>query len=306
MQYITLSQINQEMTADPNAMQIADTLFLENVCQTAKQIAEHAYERPIVLLSGPSGSGKTTTAYLISRFLNHWGKITHTISMDNFFSTMTPTQQAQMAAGKLDLESPARVDIAYLNQTLECIISCQPAWIPRYDFPTTTRIDKYRQLTRKPGEILILEGIHALNPTVITIPNCQTVGVYVSVRTRICQEETVLHPSYLRLVRRMLRDKNFRKRSLMETIHMFEKVQAGERKYITPYKSRANLSVDTFLPYELGVYKTLLGNEIQSCITHPLLQQLRSIWQDVTPLPLENVPTDSLLREFTGGSIFHY
>ena len=241
-----------------------------------------------------------------AQFLDRWGVETHTISMDNFFSTMTPQQRELSAKGKLDLESPARVDIPYLNQQLQKIIACEPTWLPRYEFPTTTRIDQDWQLTRKPNELLLLEGIHALNPEVITIPEEMTVRIYVSVRTRVTNGETVLHPSRLRLMRRMLRDRNFRHRSVAETLSMFEHVQAGEHKYIAPYKKRALFSVDTFLPYELGIYKTLLDGELEAEMQHPLLRELRQMWDDVEPLRLEQVPADSLVREFAGDSAFHY
>ena len=155
-------------------------------------------------------------------------------------------------------------------------------------------------------ELLLLEGIHALNPEVITIPEEMTVRIYVSVRTRVTNGETVLHPSRLRLMRRMLRDRNFRHRSVAETLSMFEHVQAGEHKYIAPYKKRALFSVDTFLPYELGIYKTLLDGELEAEMQHPLLRELRQMWDDVEPLRLEQVPADSLVREFAGDSAFHY
>ncbi len=226
--------------------------------------------------------------------------------MDNFFSTMTPQQREMAAKGKLDLESPARVDIPYLNRQLQSIIACKPTWMPRYHFPTTTRIDQDWQLTRKPGELLLLEGIHALNPEVITIPEEMTVRLYVSVRTRVTNGETVLHPSRLRLMRRMLRDKNFRQRSVAETLSMFEHVQAGEHKYIAPYKKRATFSIDTFLPYELGIYKTLLDGELEAEMQHPMLLELRQMWEDVAPLTLEHLPADSLVREFAGDSVFQY
>lgn len=240
MKYRKLTDINQAMTAFEDAMAQADQAFLEELEKVADAIRKTAVERPVILLAGPSGSGKTTTAFLLERFLDGWGAETHTISMDNFFSTMTPQQREMAATGKLDLESPAREDIPYLNQQLQSIIACKPTWMPRYHFPTTTRIDQDWQLTRKPGELLLLEGIHALNPDVITIPEEMTVRLYVSVRTRVTNGETVLHPSRLRLMRRMLRDKNFRQRSVAETLSMFEHVQAGEHKYIVPYKKRAD------------------------------------------------------------------
>ncbi len=306
MKYMTLTDINQAMTASEDAMAQADQAFLEELEKVADAIRQTAVERPVILLAGPSGSGKTTTAFLLERFLDNWGTETHTISMDNFFSTMTPQQQEMAAKGKLDLESPARVDIPYLNQQLQSVIACKPTWMPRYHFPTTTRIDQDWQLTRKPGELLLLEGIHALNPEVITIPEEMTVRLYVSVRTRVTNGETVLHPSRLRLMRRMLRDKRFRQRSVAETLSMFEHVQAGEHKYIAPYKKRATFSIDTFLPYELGIYKTLLDGELEAEMQHPMLLELRQMWDDVVPLTLEHLPADSLVREFAGDSVFQY
>lgn len=306
MKYMTLTDINQAMTASEDAMAQADQAFLEELEKVADAIRKTAVERPVILLAGPSGSGKTTTAFLLERFLDNWGTETHTISMDNFFSTMTPEQQEMAAKGKLDLESPARVDIPYLNQQLQSIIACKPTWMPRYHFPTTTRIDQDWQLTRKPGELLLLEGIHALNPEVITIPEEMTVRLYVSVRTRVTNGETVLHPSRLRLMRRMLRDKRFRQRSVAETLSMFEHVQAGAHKYIAPYKKRATFSIDTFLPYELGIYKTLLDGELEAEMQHPMLLELRQMWDDVVPLTLEHLPADSLVREFAGDSVFQY
>lgn len=306
MKYMTLTDINQAMTASEDAMAQADQAFLEELEKVADAIRQTAVERPVILLAGPSGSGKTTTAFLLERFLDNWGTETHTISMDNFFSTMTPQQQEMAAKGKLDLESPARVDIPYLNQQLQSVIACKPTWMPRYHFPTMTRIDQDWQLTRKPGELLLLEGIHALNPEVITIPEEMTVRLYVSVRTRVTNGETVLHPSRLRLMRRMLRDKSFRQRSVAETLSMFEHVQAGEHKYIAPYKKRATFSIDTFLPYELGIYKTLLDGELEAEMQHPMLLELRQMWDDVVPLTLEHLPADSLVREFAGDSVFQY
>jgi uridine kinase len=294
------------MTASYGALQKADKAFTQQLEKVAKSIQKTAIERPVILLSGPSGSGKTTTSFLLKRLLGGFGLETHTISMDNFFRTMTPEQNRLAAMGKLDLESPDRVDVPYLNAQLKKVISGEPTWIPKYDFTTTTSQDQDWLLTRNPGELLILEGIHALNPKVITVPDPHTVRLYVSVRTRVTCGETVLHPSRLRLMRRMLRDRNFRDRSLSDTLAMFQSVQAGEHKYITPYKTRATHSIDTFLPYELGVYKSELQEAIQDCLGHPILKELLEMWDSITPLSLERVPSDSLVREFAGESSFQY
>ncbi|MCD8220026.1 MAG: nucleoside kinase [Ruminococcus sp.] len=306
MHVINLTKLNEAMTASATAISEADATFLQGLYKIAKEIQLHAADRPIILLSGPSGSGKTTTAYLLERFLDKWKIETHTVSMDHFFRTMTPQQQQLAANGKLDLESPDRVDVQYLNQQLQKIIAGESTWMPKYHFSTMTREDHSWLLTRKPQELLILEGIHALNPSVIQIPNEKTVRIYASVRTRVTHNHITLPPACLRLVRRMIRDRNFRRRSLSETIDMFERVQQGEKNYIMPFKERAIFSVDTFLPYELGVYKAILNDDLASVWEHPMLDELRSIWDVIQPLPLKQVPTNSLIREFVGSGVFHY
>lgn len=303
---VDLTELNQTMTASETAMQQADVAFLQKLREVAKYIQNHAAERPVILLSGPSGSGKTTTAYLLERFLDSWNMETHTLSMDHFFRTLTPDQQKLAAEGKLDLESPDRLDIPYLNQQLEGIIEGKPTWMPKYHFSTTTRDDHDWLLTRKPRELLILEGIHALNPSVIQIPDTRTVRISVGVQTCVTHDGVKLPPSRLRLVRRMIRDRNFRSRDLSETLAMFAHVQQGEETYIAPYQVRGMYSVDTFLPYELGVYKTVLDGTLENVWSHPLMQELKEMWDAVTPLPLEQIPKDSLVREFVGGSIFCY
>lgn len=306
MPYTRLSEINENMTASSHAIADADHTFLQTIHLIASYIMEHAEEKPIIILSGPSGSGKTTTAFLIERYLDNWNMETHTISMDNFFRTMTPEEQELSARGEMDLESPERLDIPYLNQQLHSILKGEPTWIPRYHFSTTTRDDHDWLLTRKPNELVIVEGIHALNPKVIMLPDDATVRLYISVRTRVTQDDIVLHPSRLRLLRRMIRDQKFRKRELDETVSMFAHVQDGEDKYIAPYKKRASFSVDTFLPYELGVYKTILQDEVMTCASNEVLKELQAIWADIKPLPVNQVPSDSLIREFIGDSVFHY
>ncbi len=306
MQKISLTQLNSNMTASHAAIRMADHRFLQELKKIASYVQSNASEKPVILLSGPSGSGKTTTAFLLERFLDSWGIETHTVSMDNFFSTMTSEQHKLAAAGKLDLESPDRLDVPYLNQQLRKIVAGEPVWMPKYHFSTSIRDDKSWCLTRKPQELLILEGIHALNPDVITIPDTSTVRLYVSVRTRVTHRGFTMHPSRLRLLRRMIRDRNFRKRSPQETIAMFRHVQIGEQKYISPFKNRATFSIDTFLPYELGIYKSFAADIVYNDENELLLKDLRALWDDVTPLPMEDVPADSLVREFIGGSVFSY
>ena len=265
----------------------------------ATLIRDGCAERPIVLLSGPSGSGKTTTARKIEAKLDRWGYETHTLSMDDYFHSMAAVPDAD--AGTLDLESPERVDAAFLTGQLEDILACRPTRIPRFDFETATRGDSGWTLTRKPREVIILEGIHAFNPEVIRIPDERTVRLYVSVRTPMdAPDGTALHPRSIRLLRRMLRDKLYRGRLMAETLRMFADVQRGEERFIAPFEHRATVMLDTLLPYEVGIYRNLLWDDLQTFADDPEVAELLPLLSAAVPLSPAAVPEDSLIREFIG------
>ncbi len=153
---------------------------------------------------------------------------------------------------------------------------------------------------------MILEGIHALNPAVVTEANSHIVRIYVSVRTRITDGTSVLQPYFLRLLRRMIRDRLFRHRSLSATLEMLEHVEAGEQHYIMPYKKYADLEVDSFHAYELGIYKQLLEADILQLDASPEQKTLCAFLQQATAFSVEQVPKESLVREFIGDGIFTY
>ena len=159
--------------------------------------------------------------------------------------------------------------------------------------------------TRQPGEIVILEGIHVLNPAVVPLPESQTVRLYVSVRTRgQSAKGGLLHPKYIRLLRRMLRDVSGRGRPAEGTLSMFRSVEEGEQKYIMPYKHRSTFDIDTFCPYELNVYRSLLPDEVAALKEHPDMTDLMQVLTEALPLETTVVPPTSLIREFVGGSVY--
>ena len=173
--------------------------------------------------------------------------------------------------------------------------------MPRYDFKATQRIDSGKTLQRKPGEIVILEGIHALNPDVIRLPEEKICGIYVSVRTRVEVDGQILHPSYVRLLRRMLRDNVHRARSYAETADMFASVERGEELYIMPFKHRARFDVDTFHDYELAALKTLCNDAIMEL---PNLSLLQNAVKQIAGMDTALVPETSLVREFIGNGVY--
>lgn len=304
---IEVTRINEAIEHDPSdyiASVNADYEY--KLGSIVKDIAASRDERPVILLAGPSGSGKTTTAMMIEKMLDDLGHPTHTLSMDNYFSPLSPEEQRLAAEGKMDLESPLRVDKDLLNSQIEAIGKGEEIEIPKYDFKNSTRQKSGKKLKRQPGEMVIFEGIHALNPDVITVPDELLCKIYVSVRTRITDGDILLHPSRVRLLRRMIRDKKFRKRSLRETMNMFPSVEAGENKYIMPYKERSDYDVDTFMAYELSVYRSSLIDQLKEMEDVPELKETIEVLDNLEPIDLSLLPPESLVCEFVGNSAFKY
>ncbi len=297
---IELNTINQKLETDAQDFILqTDCNYQQRLHEIADDIAKHREQRPIILLSGPSGSGKTTTAQMIEQILDTQGIETHTLSLDNYFRSLTDADKALFAQGKLDLESPNRVDSEFLTEQLSAIEAGEPVELPIYDFKESARVMSGNILHRKKGELVILEGIHSLNPDVIRIPDETTAKIYVSVRTRITNNGETLHPSKIRLMRRMVRDRLFRKRTLSDTLMMFRSVEEGENKYIMPYKYRSTYDVDTFMAYEICAYRDCLLGDLLG-MTEPELQDATAFLADAATMPDGVLPPTSLIREFVG------
>lgn len=304
---IEVARINNAINSDPLAF-VRDTNkdYLYKLENIAKSIASTSKERPVILLSGPSGSGKTTTALMLERLLDNMGHETHTISMDNYFCPLTQEEKELAALGKMDLESPLRVDKKLLNQQIEAISNCEEVNIPKYNFKSSTRDGIVRTLKRKPGELVIFEGIHALNPDVITVEDKYISKIYVSVRTRVTSGDVCLHPSRVRLMRRMIRDKKFRDRSLRETMNMYPSVESGENKYIMPYKNRSDYDIDTFMAYEISAYRETLIEQLREMRDVPELKEAINVLEKIVPIDERFITPDSLICEFLGNSEYVY
>lgn len=307
MRMIPIETINEGLDrGGEDYIRGVDCAFEEELRRVAVSLRDGAGECPIVLLSGPSGSGKTTSALMLEKMLDNWGHETHVLSMDNYFRSLSEEEQAMAADGRLDLESPSRVDEVLLSEQLEKMVRCQPVSLPMYDFKAARRVDSGRVLTRKPGEIVIVEGIHALNPAVIQVPDSETVKIYVSVRTRVSSGNTVLHPAKIRLLRRMLRDRNGRGRTPAETIRLFDNVERGKNRYIMPFKGRADYDIDTFMAYELGVYREAFMEELSHVHGFPGMEELLTVLRRAVSVPESSVPKEALIREFIGRGQFKY
>lgn len=309
--FIKTSDINGGLASDTrNYIQKCEDVYHKRLAEAAEKIRLDSKERPLVLLSGPSGSGKTTSAIRIERLLRDKGLNVHTISMDNYFLPSGSEEIPLDENGNPDLESPLRMDIPLFSEHLEKLFKCEPLEIPRFNFKTQSR-SFGGTMRREKDEIIIIEGIHALNPEVTGNTDDFTTCVYVSVRTRIRNGKgDVMHPKTIRLMRRLCRDKLFRGRSASEVFAMLPTVSRGEELYIMPHKRRAHFDIDTFLAYEPSVYRAMLIDELEKSSELAKYgedyEAALKILGQLSPLTKRDIPQDSLVREFIGGSSLKY
>lgn len=295
---LKLSVINEKIRADAaQTIGNADRMYEVQFKPIAEFIAEHRKERPIILLSGPSGSGKTTTAGKIEQNLEQLGLSVKTVSVDDYFKSLTPEDRA----ARVDLESPERLDGELLSSHIEALIRGETVAKPRFDFSAGCRYYTGETLSRSDDEILLFEGIHVLNPQVITLPDNRSTRLYVSVRTRVeLSDGTLVHPTMIRLMRRMLRGQNFRGKDVGETLKLFSGVQRGENRFIMPYRDRAMFNIDTFLSYEPAVYRNLLLPKLKQIKNQNFIDDMIHLLEQAEPLSVEQIGKNSLLHEFIG------
>lgn len=303
MNCISVDEMNNAVKSPESFIAEGEERYSAQIREAAEKIYELRAERPIVLISGPSGSGKTTSASRVARLLEGYGCKAHTISMDNYFLPMHMNEAARDKDGKIDFESPQRLDIELFKDHLEKLFNCVEIDIPSFDFAEQERHEGM-SLRRGKGDIVILEGIHALNPLLTGDCDAFTIGVYVSVRTRIQSGDELLHPSKIRLMRRLMRDKLYRGRSLSDTFEFFKSVERGENLYIMPYKHRADFDIDTFIVYEPMIYRDILLPELEKTAKeysdYEAYADIEKFLRLVKPLDSKLVPEHSLIREFIG------
>ena len=210
---------------------------------------------PIVLLSGPSGSGKTTTAMKLEQELERRGVNSHTISMDNYFKTLNRKTAPRTPEGDIDYESPLLLDMDLLDDTFTKLSRGEWVIVPHFEFARQMRNDsRGTPLKLDKNEIAIFEGIHALNDD-IAGRHPEATGLYISARSNVLEgEELRFKGTWMRISRRAVRDYNFRGTDLLETLMMWYNVRRGEKAYISPFKGRAHVIIDSSLRYEAPVF----------------------------------------------------
>ena len=307
----TVGDFNQAIEAGhaTDIINISEALQEKKIANIAEDIANRQGVK-LVLLAGPSSSGKTTSCKRLSIQLAVNGLKPLQISLDDYFVDRDKTPKDDN--GEYDFESIYALDLDLLNEQFNALFRGEEVELPKYDFPSGKSVKSGKKLKMEPNNVLVVEGIHALNPELTAhIPQEQIYRVYASALTTILLDNHNYIPTTdNRLLRRIIRDYKYRGVSAQETIHRWPSVRAGENKWIFPYQENADAMFNTAMLYELSVLKMqaepLLQQVPENCEEHAEAYRLLKFLKYFKGIPYNNLPPTSLLREFLGGSSFHY
>lgn len=290
-------------------IRISEALHEKKIAQIADMISESRDRKRVVLISGPSSSGKTTFAHRLSIQLRVNGLKPVTISLDDYFVNreQTPIDED----GELDYEAIEAIDVKLFNEHLNALINGMEIEVPVYNFPKGCRENTGRKLRINEDQILVIEGIHGLNEKLTAdISRKSKFKIYVSALTSLNIDDHNRIPSTdTRIIRRIVRDNQFRGCNAISTIKRWPSVRRGEKKYIFPFQEEADIMFNSALIYELGILKTfaepLLAQIDRSSPEYSETKRLIEFLGNFLPIESKEIPMNSIIREFIGGSCFY-
>lgn len=284
--------------------------FYENqLSDIANKIYENKKNIKIVLIAGPSSSGKTTTAKKLSIYLKSKGLKTHSLSTDDYFVEREETPKHK--DGSYDFECVEAVDVTLFNRTLVDLLNGKEVNLPEFNFITGKKEYKGKTLKLGNDDVIIVEGLHAINEKLTpAIEQKNKYKIYISPLTQLnIDNHNRIHTSDVRKLRRMVRDNNFRGYSASDTLNAWKSIKVGEEKYVFPFQDQSDVVVNSSLLYEIGILKLYAEpllfsvKETEKC--YPEAIRLIKFLRNFLAIPSENVPKDSVLREFIGGSCYY-
>ena len=307
----TVGDFNQAIDAGhaTDIINISEALQEKKLAKIAEEIASRKGVK-LVLLAGPSSSGKTTSCKRLSIQLAVNGLKPLQISLDDYFVDRDKTPKDEN--GEFDFESIYALNLDLLNEQFNALFRGEEVELPKYDFPSGKSVKSGKMLKLEPNNVLVVEGIHALNPELTAhVPEEQIFRVYASALTTILLDNHNYIPTTdNRLLRRIIRDYKYRGVSAQETIRRWPSVRSGENKWIFPFQENADAMLNTAMLYELSVLKMqaepLLQQVPENCEEFAEAYRLLKFLKYFKGIPYNNLPPTSLLREFLGGSSFHY
>ena len=311
MEIRTVGDFNNAAATDHaiDLINISEALQEKKIAHIADEIAQRKGVK-LILLAGPSSSGKTTTCKRLSIQLIANGLRPLQISLDDYF--VDREQSPRDENGEYDFESIHALNLKLINEQFNALFHGEEVELPRYDFPTGKSVKSGNKLKMEDNNVLVVEGIHALNPELTAqIPEELKYRVYVSALTTILLDDHNYIPTTdNRLLRRIIRDYKYRGVDARETIRRWPSVRAGENKWIFPFQENADVMFNSAMLFELAVIKQqaepLLEQVPENCPEYSEAYRLLKFLKYIKPIPNTDIPPTSLLREFLGGSSFKY
>lgn len=286
---------------------VQEALMEQRIGQIAEKIAASSDVR-FVMIAGPSSSGKTTFAHRLSIQLRSMGLKPHTFSLDDYYLELDQTPKDEN--GRYDFECLEALDVALFNRDMSALLEGKAVGMPTFNFQKRKREYRGREFRLGKGELLVIEGIHGLNPKLShTLPEESKFKIFISALTQInIDEHNYLPTKDGRLLRRIVRDARTRNTTAKQTIAMWDLVRRGEENYIFPYQDKANVMFNSAFIYELAVLKLyaepLLFQIDESAAEYGEAKRLLKFLDYFLPVPNEEIAGNSILREFIGGSVF--
>jgi uridine kinase len=291
-------------------IKVAEALHEKKIARIADTISNRRDDLRLVLVTGPSAAGKTTFGKRLSAQLQVNGVRPLALSMDNYFVDRGACPRDEQ--GDLDFEALEALDLDLFNRHLSDLLEGREVAVPKFDFENGRRASGRRSLWLEDDQILLVEGIHALNPRIgDRVGDHHKFRVYISALTQLTvNDHSRISTTDTRILRRMVRDSRYRNYSAAETLKRFPSVIRGERHNTFPFQENADVMFNSALVYELAVLKDLavplLAKIPRDDETYPEAQRLLTFLTLFRPVPADEVPPTSILREFIGGSSFRY
>lgn len=289
-------------------IRIDETLQSNRLLMLSRRINENKDKIKIVLLAGPSSSGKTTTSRKLCMFLQSFGLHPKVLSMDDYF--VEREENPKDENGNPDYECLEAIDLKLFDSQLSDLLKGKEVTIPTFNFALGKK--EYRdKLTLQSDDIIVIEGIHALDPKILTnIPRENKFKIYISPLTELNMDnQNRISTTDNRLLRRIIRDNRTRGYDVEHTLRSWASVREGEEKYIFPYQDEADYTINSALIYEIGVLKTyvepLLYSVPNDSPYYEEAKRLINFLRLFLPIPADDIPQDSILREFIGNGCFH-
>jgi uridine kinase len=296
---------------------MAEALHEKKIANIADEFAKRKYAR-LILIAGPSSSGKPTTTIKLGQGLKHLGLKLVTLNVDNYFFDLEIHPKDEF--GDFDFETPQALDLELINKHLEKLIHGEEILIPYYDFKIGKRYENQTRMKMQANEIILIDSLHGLYPAMTSsIPDEQKFKLYLEPLMQLKDSQgRYIRWTDIRLMRRMLRDAAHRAYDPRKTLLHWHYVRSSEMRNIIPYINSADFIINSAMPYELGIYREKLFNQFSQWIldykNDPLredafkrAERVFNVLKEITPIRETSIiPTNSVIREFIGGSTYKY